>query len=651
MSAAVQPAAAAGFRSTLGSEFWVNFDANYDTTGTPTIYLSGAQNANVTLTWPDQTTETATVVAGSVTTVSATAKIATASKFTSTADGISQTAVKIVSDAAISVYLLNQRTATTDASQAYPTEYQGYEYRVLSSNRAAARFSVIANEPGTTVITVVPKVTLGSRAAGVAYTETLQQGDVYSLLSTADMRGTLVTSDKKITVSSSNTCVQLGRGACDHITEFIPPVTTWGKSFVVPASTNTLYQDRIAIMASQDNTVVTIDGTPTTLMLAGDLSDGFNSAVGATTIVTSDKPILVMQFVDGGAFSDGTNTASGDPAMVVITPVVQYLNDVAITTPATGFLVNTATLIVPVADVSTITFDGATLPSGAFGSTVTVGAASFKVAYVNLTLGTHRITSTNGFGVLVYGYNSYDSYAYAGAGGLVDLVQNPGGVAQVGYVAANQIPASGSTATPTEVPQPAIQATPVFYNKVIPVGSTGTLRLFGEKLSGLKTLKIGNTLVEILSISENYIEIKLPELAIGNFEISTSGSGDAGSWSSTQDMVLRVTAVESTPEATNRVAKFTIPNFAPGSFVLTAAMKSKISTTVAKYSTMTTASCVGATSGPTVLKTDALLAKNRAKVVCEYIATITPRAVTATVGKPSIVLGGLARKVDVTVRY
>jgi hypothetical protein len=203
-AALVQPAAATGgFRSTLGQEFWVNFDANFDTSGTPTIYLSGAQNANVTITWPDQTTQQATVVAGTVTTVSATTKIATANQFTRTSDGISQTAIKIVSDAAISVYVLNQRTASTDASQAYPTEYQGFEYRILNSNLGEARFSVIASEAGTTTITVTPKATLGSRTGGVAYTQTLQQGDVYSLVSNSNMRGTLITSDKKISVTSS----------------------------------------------------------------------------------------------------------------------------------------------------------------------------------------------------------------------------------------------------------------------------------------------------------------------------------------------------------------------------------------------------------------------------------------------------------------
>ena len=651
ITAAVQPSAATGgFRSTLGQEFWVTFDSNNNNQGTPTIYLSGAQNANVTITWPDATTQAATVVAGTVTTVDATAKIRTAAKYTTGNDAISQTAIKIVADASISVYVLNQVPFTTDASQAYPTEYQGYEYRVLNSNLGAGRFSVIANEPGSTVVTVTPKTTIGSRTAGVAYTQTLQQGDVYSIQGN-DLRGTLVTSDKKITVTSSNNCVNLGGGACDHITEFIPPVTTWGKSFIVPATTNTLQQDRLAIMASADNTVVTINGVATTLALAGDLYDQLISAVGATTVVSSDKPVLVMQFVRGGQYTNGTITRTGDPAMVVMTPVVQYLNDVAITTPATGFDVNTATLVVPVSDVGTITFNGTAIPAGNFGPTITIGSSDFKVTYVNLALGAHRITSTNGFGIYVYGYNAADSYAYAGAGGLVDLVQFPGGVAQVGYVAANQIGTPQQNNPPAQVVAPP-PTPPIFFNRTVTVGTTGNIRLSGVNLTGLTSLKIGNQTVEIVSFADNFAEIKLPALAAGVYNFSTTGTNPGGGWIGTQQLVLTVLAAapETNPGGL-KSATFSITNFVGGSAVLTSAMKARIAAQVAKYPDMKSSACVGTTSGPTVLRVDASLAQRRATAVCNYIATLTPKVITTTTGKNTLVLGGGARAVTVTLRF
>ena len=661
-AALVQPAAATGgFRSTLGQEFWVNFDNNLTNTRTPTLYLSGAQNANVTITWPDQTTQQVTVTAGAVTTVSAVAKIATASKYTTSVDGISQTAIRIVSSAAISVYLSNQVYASSDASQAYPTEYQGYEYRPLIAGTTALdkRFSVIANEAGTTTITVTPKTTIAARTAGTPYTVTLNQGDVYSLRATGaeDISGTLITSDKKITVSSTNGCANLTGGACDHMTEFIPPVPTWGKSFIMAASINTsnTQRDMYRVMASEANTTVTINGVQQTLALAGDYYQANISALNENQVITSDKPVLVMQFVQAGSYSDGTTTVSGDPAMVIVTPVVQYLNDLVITTPATGFVVNTVSLVVPTSDVGVATLDGVAIPAGDYSATLTVGSSTFKVVRKTISLGTHTISSTNGIGVFVYGFNNFDSYAYSAAAGLVDLVQNPGGVAQVGYVAAAQInnpnpPQQQQQQAPQQVVAP--PDAPIFFNRTIPVGTTGTIRLSGVNLTGLTSLKIGDKTVEIVSSGDGFAEIKLPELAAGVYNFTTTGTRTAGSWIGTHQLVLTVVAAASNPNPGGlKSATFTITNFVGGSAVLSSAMKARISAEVAKHGGVKSSECVGTTSGPTVLRVDASLAQRRAVAVCNYIATLTPQVITTTTGKNTTVLGGNARKVTVTLRF
>jgi hypothetical protein len=453
----------------------VNFDKNQAITGTPKIYLSGAQDANVVITWPDLTTETASVSANTVTTVDATVKIANTGRFSQGNDGVfsTRTSIKIVSDAPISVHTLNQLSASTGASQAYPTEAQGYDYRVLNShlaNDTDSRFSVIANESGTTTLTITPKSTIATRfsiperTAGTPYTITLTEGQIYSVGysngTTVDSRGTRIQSDKKITVSASNMCVSFPGGACDHITEYMPPVATWGTRFIVPATTNTAQFDSLAVMASEDNTLITVNGVDTTLALAGDVSEFPISAVGATTVITSNKRVLVAQFVHHGAYTDGTITRTGDPAMVLITPTAQYLNDVTFTTPATGFAINQASIVVRDVDVASVTLDGSPIPSNLFGPLVTVGVSNYKVAKVNLSLGAHRVTSTNGVGVLVYGYNSSDSYAYSASAGLVNLATYPNGVAQVGYSPAGPAlspspsPSPSSSTSPSSSPSP-----------------------------------------------------------------------------------------------------------------------------------------------------------------------------------------------------
>ena len=654
VTAAVQPAAATGgFQSTMGLEFWVNFDNNLSNTRTPTIYLSGAQNANVTITWPDLTTQQVTVTAGAVTTVNAVAKIATASKYTTQVDGISQTAVKIVSDKPISVYVSNQVYASSDASQAYPTEYQGYEYRPLIAGTTSLdkRFSVIANESGTTTVTITPKVTIGARAAGTPYNVTLNQGDVYSIRVTGsdDFSGTRITSDKKITVSSTNGCANLTGGACDHMTEYIPPVPTWGKSFVFPASINSSssQKDMYRVMASQDNTTVIVDGVSTVLALAGDYVAGQIPAINQNMVITADKPVLTMQFVQAGTYNDGTNNVSGDPAMVLVTPVVQYLNDMVITTPATGFTVNTVSLVVPTSDVGVAAIDGTPIPANDYSSALTVGSATYKVVRKFITLGTHTISSTNGVGVFVYGFNNFDSYTYAGAGGMVDLVQNPGGVAQVGYVAAAQV---GNSNPPAQAPASVVApAAPIYFNLAVPASTSGTLRLNGVNLTGVSTLKIGSVVVEIVSTNMYYTEIKWPALSAGTYSIHTTGTNSTGAWMGSQLNALTVQAA-ATESSSTKSATLAVPNFSGGSAVLTSAMKSKIAATIAQYPTLKSASCVGSTSGPTVLPVDAALAKRRAAAVCRYIGSLVPTVSTSIFGKTTV-LGAVARNVEVTLKF
>jgi hypothetical protein len=292
--------------------------------------------------------------------------------------------------------------------------------------------------------------------------------------------------------------------------------------------------------------------------------------------------------------------------------------------------------------------DGVAIPAGDYSATLTVGSSTFKVVRKTITLGTHTISSTNGVGVFVYGFNNFDSYAYSAAAGLVNLVQYPGGVAQVGYVAATQI---GNPNPPAQVvaapPTPAI-----FFNRTIAVGTTGTIRLSGVNLTGLTSLKIGDKTVEIVSSGDNFAEIKLPELAAGVYNFSTTGTRTSGSWIGTQQLVLTVVAAAANPNPGGlKSATFTITNFVGGSAVLSSAMKARIAAEVAKHGGVKSSACVGATSGPTVLRADASLAQRRAVAVCQYIATLTPQVITTTTGKNTLLPGGNARKVTVTLRF
>jgi hypothetical protein len=71
---------------------------------------------------------------------------------------------------------------------------------------------------------------------------------------------------------------------------------------------------------------------------------------------------------------------------------------------------------------------------------------------------------------------------------------------------------------------------------------------------------------------------------------------------------------------------------------------------IRKFASHSTAlQCVGYTSGPTVLKSDARLSKARADAVCNLIKKLRPRlTVLSAEGKTGLIVGGAVRRVEIT---
>lgn len=516
--AVATPAQASGFRSTYGTDFWVSFESNYQVPDA-FIYLASATDANVTITWPDATSNDYTITGGSVTVVDATAKTYDAGKYNNSNDGVVDSAIHIVADTTITVYLLDYLSGSSGASIALPTEYLGTKYWVshatdalmdsyAATNLVDGRFSVTAVEAGTTTVTITPSVSFSTRTAGTAYTVSLNQGQTYTAKA-IDLIGTLVEADKKVAVQSTVICGNFG-GACDQTTEYLPPVDTWGKDFVLVRSPNTAANpDKFIFLASEDNTIVTIDGVAQSAINAGQ-HFVFTAATSGNLfhLATSDKPVLVKQVIPYGRYSIlGGGSASGDGEEMVVAPTTQYLNDVIVSTPGSGFASNFIVIVAKTAEIGTITLDGTAIAAQDFTD---ITGSDYSVAKINVATGTHRITSTTGFAAYVQGYNNNNSYAYTGGSGLVDLVANPGGVAEVGYRDQTQI-ASGDDPAP-------VPATPAPYVGPLVTGSSQqSVSACGGDEVVLSGLRLSATKIEIQGLDAEFevvdsesIRIKIP---------------------------------------------------------------------------------------------------------------------------------------------
>lgn len=520
-----QPAQAAGFRSTYGTDFWLTFDRQHaDPPSAAKIFVAAASTASLTITWADSTTASYSVNAGAVLTIDALPKWAS----NNSADGTATTGIHLVADAAVTVYLLNNITSTTDAAIAYPTPFLGTRYRITVAPNELngldnTRFSVLATTDST-VITVSPSVAFGSRTA--PYQITLNAGQAYTAESTNNIIGTLIESNFPVQVTGSNRCANLGRQACDHLFEFMTPTDTWGKNFIVAGAPNTqLLGDRYVVMSDEAGTDVWVNGNLTSLTNGGEyllFTGSTADSSGRGDVISSSKPVLVMQFIDGGTY--GSPSTTGDPAMVVIPPVAQFLNDAIFTTPATGFTQNSVTIVAKTSEVGSVTLDGTAIASSDFKE---LTGTSYSIARIFIALGTHRVRSTTGVGVFSYGYNPADSYAYSAGSGLVNLVTYPGGVEEVGYVNVEQITGDDNQTTASPVvqsaaPVPSAKPMSIKFTDVTPryakMGERVTFT--GKHLDEVFTAAIDSLQISLESQSSQSLVILIPtSLSLGSKDV------------------------------------------------------------------------------------------------------------------------------------
>ena len=235
---------------------------------------------------------------------------------------------------------------------------------------------------------------------------TLDLGEVFELKVGNDLTGTIITSDKKISVFGGNQCANVpqGVGFCDHIVEQLPPTTAWGRRFVTAPLATRVNGDTFRILAAHDGTTVTLNGVAIGTIDRGEFIERIID--GAATI-DADKPVLIAQYSNGTDF-DGVTS---DPFMMLVPPFEQFLASYVVTTPATGFETNFINVVAPTAAIGSITLDGLAIPSSSFSP---VGTSSFSAAQLPVELGAHALKGSQPFGVFVYGFDQFDSYGYPG---------------------------------------------------------------------------------------------------------------------------------------------------------------------------------------------------------------------------------------------
>jgi hypothetical protein len=107
--------------------------------------------------------------------------------------------------------------------------------------------------------------------------------------------------------------------------------------------------------------------------------------------------------------------------MAQAVPVEQFLSSYVVLAPQ-NWVNDRMVLTKPVG--ASVTVDGMMVPQAAF-TTITDGInpPMWEVARITVADGVHTLTGSAPFGVMVLGYDSYDSYGYPG--GLNQQIINP----------------------------------------------------------------------------------------------------------------------------------------------------------------------------------------------------------------------------------
>ncbi|MBK5719723.1 T9SS sorting signal type C domain-containing protein [Dysgonomonas sp. Marseille-P4677] len=409
--------------TTQGKEFYVAFGKNFTHEASSSsldlqIRIVATNAATVTLTFTELgTSEVVNIAEGSVYTrpLTTTEKKAVYSSVT----GKNSKSLHISSNEYISVFALNQAQASTDATNVLPINNLGTSYFHLSYKSIGGTgdgYTLIGSEDNTQVY-----------ENGILLT-TLNRGEVYSYyVSSSDLTGTHITSDKPIAYFTTNSCVNIpiGYTACDCLYQQLASESTWGSTFLVPVTSQGV--ERIRVLASQNGTTITYQGgTLRTDIGKGSLSlnAGEFAEIEVRTVdkgcyIVADKPVAVGSFLTGVDYVVGS---LGDPAFAWVPPVEQTVGQVAIAPfipSGTTNLTNHYALIV----AKTLDKNETKMGIGADPNSDLVGGTwidhpsgySFYSFQMTSRTDTYTFANPGGLTVMGYGVGNVESYYYLAA--------------------------------------------------------------------------------------------------------------------------------------------------------------------------------------------------------------------------------------------
>ena len=418
-----------------GTEFWFGFMEHFDIgENTMVAMITSKHNTSGVISMPLQGWSTSfNVTANGV-------QIITLPRAAETrgTEAIQNNGIQVTTNLPSSVYIHQYHTFRAEAAVILPLESIGREYYVMSFEGYQdmanvdhrSEFLIVGTQDETTVTINLADRTRGGKSEGTTFSVVLDEGETYQVQARAfndDLTGTFISGDKDFVVLAGNTWteVPVGCSTRDNLLEQMYPVTAWGEIFVTVPNDRVAF-DLFRILASEDNTMVTVDNGTSTRNYTLNAGEFAQYNEGRATFIEATKPILVAQY-NTGRFCNNHPGGIGDPSMVLLNSVIQTRDTVTLYNSAFENIdENFINVIVQTRDTANVIFDGQPLidQNVNFGS---VGPNNnFSYARIRVSTGAHTIIS-EGCGVIAtaYGYGDAESYAYSGGASFSSINANP----------------------------------------------------------------------------------------------------------------------------------------------------------------------------------------------------------------------------------
>ena len=248
---------------------------------------------------------------------------------------------------------------------------------------------------------------------GDMFTLNLDRFETYLIEHYSDLTGTAIVSSHPIAVFSGNDCAEVDSyGACDHLVEQLPPITSVDTTYIVPPNSDNR-DTLIRITAIEDsNFTYTIDRVSKMVKLRRLESFRIEIDSRQTCVVESDHSIYVTSF----GLHSKTSTM-GDPSMTIVPGIHQYLDYYKIVVPS-GYNHNYVSIMMKQFSTKFLRINGNALSvkNLFFEENVVVGQETYTVRSINVPEGEISVYTTQGdrFGLMFAGVTDYEAYGFSG---------------------------------------------------------------------------------------------------------------------------------------------------------------------------------------------------------------------------------------------